>query len=262
MQLQIQWRPLLRLEGLPPAVVDELSQRQRVLASRADLTVFLSRSELAEGIAALAVSPERAVLVPNAVPMARFENPRPRLFPWRGHGPVVVMGGRLDEKMKGLDLGFSALAELATDTDFRLLLIGREPPMEHLPAALRDRTTTSPWLTSEQMGGALAAADLLLLPSLYEPFGMLVVEAQAVGLPVVALDHHGPRDIIVHQQTGLLVPAEAPLQPLVAALRRLIANDSLRTEMGARATQRVLSHYTLAGLVSRFTDLYKTLTAG
>ncbi len=81
----------------------------------------------------------------------------------------------------------------------------------------------------------LADAGLFVLPSRYEGFGMVVVEAMSHGLPVVAFDcPHGPGETITDGEDGLLVPAE-DVPALSAAISALIADPERRARMGAAA---------------------------
>jgi glycosyltransferase involved in cell wall biosynthesis len=83
----------------------------------------------------------------------------------------------------------------------------------------------------------MAIADVLCLPSYREGFGTVVIEAAAMGVPTVGSDIYGLADAVVHEETGLLVPAKS-VEALVAALSRILASQSLRTDMGIAAMRR------------------------
>ena len=104
----------------------------------------------------------------------------------------------------------------------------------------------------------LRALDIFVLPSvLPEPFGLVVTEAMAAGLPVVATDQGGPREIVVHQTTGLLVTPNDP-QALADALARLLDDSGMRQRYGEAGRQRLLEHFSLPLFVDRFSNLYST----
>jgi glycosyltransferase involved in cell wall biosynthesis len=96
----------------------------------------------------------------------------------------------------------------------------------------------------------LAAADVFALPSHFEGLPMSIIEAMLTGLPVVATDIRGPREQVVHGETGLLVPAQRS-GPLGAALARLAADPALRARMGAAGRARALEHFDEAKIVAR-----------
>ena len=85
----------------------------------------------------------------------------------------------------------------------------------------------------------LAAADIFTLPSHFEGLPMSVIEAMLTGLPVVATNIRGPREQIVHGQTGLLVPP-GTVAPLASALRALVDDAPMRARMGQAARARAL----------------------
>lgn len=104
----------------------------------------------------------------------------------------------------------------------------------------------------------LRALDIFVLPSvLPEPFGLVVTEAMAAGLPVVATDQGGPREIVVHQQTGLLIPPNDP-HALADALANLIDHAGLRQQYGEAGRIRLVEHFSLQLFVDRFSNLYST----
>lgn len=100
----------------------------------------------------------------------------------------------------------------------------------------------------------LAAADVFALPSLFEGLPMSVIEAMLCGLPVVATDIRGPREMVVAGGTGLLVPP-GEAAPLAEALRVLAADPRRRARMGEAGRARALERYTEAKVVGRTLDL-------
>ena len=100
----------------------------------------------------------------------------------------------------------------------------------------------------------LAAADVFALPSHFEGLPMSVIEAMLCGLPVVATDISGPREMVVAGETGLLVPP-GTVDPLAAALQALAGDPARRARMGEAGRARALEHYTEAKVVGRTLDL-------
>jgi glycosyltransferase involved in cell wall biosynthesis len=100
----------------------------------------------------------------------------------------------------------------------------------------------------------LAASDIFCLPSHFEGLPMSVIEAMLTGLPVVATNVSGPREQVVEGETGLLVPP-ATVEPLAAALNRVVVDPSLRTRMGKAGRARALELYDERVVVARTLDL-------
>ncbi len=100
----------------------------------------------------------------------------------------------------------------------------------------------------------LAAADVFALPSHFEGLPMSIIEAMLTGLPVVATDIRGPREQVVPEETGLLVPP-ADDAPLAAALARLAGDPALRLRMGEAGRARALDLFDESRVVGRTLDL-------
>ena len=100
------------------------------------------------------------------------------------------------------------------------------------------------------VAAVLAAADIFVLPSYFEGLPMSVIEAMLAGLPVVATAIRGPREQVVPEVTGLLVPARS-VGPLAAALQRLAAEPGLRRRMGEAGRMRALELYDEAKVLAR-----------
>ena len=99
-------------------------------------------------------------------------------------------------------------------------------------------------LSGERVWEAYAISDIFVLPSHFEPWGLVVNEAMASGLPVIVTDRVGcVDDLVEHKRTGLIVPAESPKELLVA-IKALVTDANARQCMGAEA-RRVIAGWTL-----------------
>ena len=177
---------------------------------------------------------------------------------------------------KGQDTAVQALAILCREgVDAHLLLVGsakfRSPAarydsegymrrLERLVAenGLEDRVS---WLGErEDVAALVRALDAVLLPSWEEPFGRAVLEALALGVPVVATDVGGPREIITDGQEGLLRPPREP-EAWAQAIRVLADDAQLRERMGSLGRRRVQRAFTLRQHVSTLVALYEQAAA-
>ena len=144
--------------------------------------------------------------------------------------------------------GFEFLAQIATQLaqdgtlPFKLLIVGgnRNPSVEdrirHLFDPVRDHVVFTGFLTGPSLACAYAAGDLFFHCSVTETFGLVVLEAMASGLPVIARDQGGPSDIIRNHETGYLVPPD-DLNAFVDVVRRVAGDCHIRGNLarGARA---------------------------
>ena len=111
-----------------------------------------------------------------------------------------------------------------------------------------------------QRTAILAAADLLLCPSRREPFGRVAVEAMALGLPVVATDVGGLPEIVLHGETGQLVPP-GDRAALFDAVARLAADRGLRRELGEAGRRRYLARFTADVYAAKMEEVLARLTS-
>ncbi len=107
----------------------------------------------------------------------------------------------------------------------------------------------------------LNAADAYVMSSAWEGMPMVLLEAAAVGLPIVATDVGGNREVVQHGQSGLLVPPKDSAR-LAAAMSQLMRMPpSERVDMGRAGRAWVLEHYDLRGVIGRWEALYERLLA-
>jgi glycosyltransferase involved in cell wall biosynthesis/predicted metal-dependent phosphoesterase TrpH len=189
-----------------------------------------------ERLRSLGIGPERIARWARGVDLDRFD---PGL---RDHallpGEITVLyAGRLS-KEKGVDLLADAfLAARARDERLHLALAGGGPEEEHLRRRLGAHATFLGWLGGRDLARAYASADVFLFASQTDTYGQVIVEAQASGLPVVAVREGGPATLIEHEQTGLLAPADP--DALATELLRLAGSDLLQERIRRAAGQSV-----------------------
>lgn len=106
----------------------------------------------------------------------------------------------------------------------------------------------------------IAAADLFVLPSLAEPFGLVILEAMALGKAVVATAAGGPLEIVADGKTGLLVPPAAPSK-LAEAIIELLRDDDRRSRMGLAGRDRFAGHFTARKMAAATLAVYRDVWA-
>jgi len=156
----------------------------------------------------LGIAPERIGRWDRGVDLGRFD-PALRTAGLLSDGINVLYAGRLT-KEKGVDLLADAfLAARRRDPRLHLVLAGGGPEEQGLRERLGPHATFLGWLAGADLARAYASADVFLFASQTDTFGQVLLEAQASGLPVVAVDEGGPASLIENGETGLLAPADA-----------------------------------------------------
>jgi glycosyltransferase involved in cell wall biosynthesis len=173
----------------------------------------------------------------------------------------------LDAK-KGLDLLLQAFAQvLPRHPDAALVIAGDGDPglVSRLKREAKSLGVSQPivwagFLAGEDKLAALAAADLFVLPSYSENFGVAAVEALAAGLPVVLTDQVGIAAEVEASQAGLVVPPD--VDSLTAALDRLLSDSALRQTLVRNAHQLVDERFSLDAMTRRLLGLYREVIQG
>jgi glycosyltransferase involved in cell wall biosynthesis len=143
--------------------------------------------------------------------------------------PEILYAGRLSPE-KGV-------RELVAAADgLPLVVVGDGPLRDEVPGALG-------FLPHEELEQRYGRAAVVACPSHREGFGVVCAEAMAHARPVVAGDVGGLRDLVVHEETGLLVPP-GDVAALRDALRRLLADEGLRRRFGDAGRARIAEHFT------------------
>lgn len=207
---------------------------ERAAARWADRIIALSSTEADEQAAIGIGDAGRFAVIPNPVDEAFFAPPPPPLPPDGNRPPfLVAVVARLAAE-KGHRFLLRALARAGEGAGIGAWLVGDGPERAALEAQAAslgvDRRVRFLGLMTD-VRPALAAADALVLPSSYEAQGIVLLEAMAMGLPVVAADVGGVRHFVEEGRTGLRVPP-GDAEALAAALSRLAADPALRRRLG------------------------------
>jgi glycosyltransferase involved in cell wall biosynthesis len=225
--------------GLRVAVLRR-SRNAAVLRAR---HVFTPSAYLRGLVVAWGIPADRVSVSPNPAPAVPELPPRDQLrLAYAMDGPTLAFAGRL-MAAKALDVGLRALALVPGAS---LVLVGDGPDRAGLER-LRDelgldgRVRFLGALGRDDVLGIFHAADAVLLSSRWENFPHVVVEALAVGTPVVATAVGGVGEVLRDGENGLLVPAGDP-EALAGAIRRLLDDEALRARLAAAAAPSVGSY--------------------
>ena len=208
----------------------------------------------------LGIADERIGRWDRGVDVERFDPQRrdPSLF-GRDDRITVLYAGR-QTKEKGADLLADAfLAARARDPRLHLVLAGGGPEQEPLRERLGEHATFLGWLEGDELATAYASADVFLFVSRTDTFGQVLLEAQASGLPVVAVAEGGPCSIVRSGVTGLLRGPDAT--ELADAVCELAASAPLRERLARNALQTVQGR-TWDAALGRLAVGYRAAIAG
>ncbi|GAA2933404.1 glycosyltransferase [Streptomyces mexicanus] len=245
---------------------------ERQIGRTCDRVLATCTDEVQE-LAAMGISPRRVSVVPCGVDAAHFHpgaDPATAPAPGRARRHRLLACGRLVPR-KGYDLAIRALSRIPNT---ELLLAGGPPP-EHLdgePEARRlreladregvgDRVHLLGAVDPGRMPALMRSADLVLCTPVYEPFGIVPLEAMACAVPVVATDVGGHRDSVADGRTGRLVAPGDP-DAVAAAVRDLLGSDRVRRCYGTAGRARVLARFTWPRVADGVEQVYRRLTAG
>jgi glycosyltransferase involved in cell wall biosynthesis len=240
--------------------------QERYLARFTDAVIFVSEADQRKGTHRKLVPAGKQILIKNGIDYSACEiqaqrNPdgleREQDIP----RPLVGCIARL-HRQKGIAHLLEAVGTIRrTFPDVKVWVVGGGPletKLERLCERLRVSSHVSFLGERQDVPQLVSCFDVFVLPSLWEGLPYSLLEAAALGKPVVATDIDGVRELIKHEQTGLLVPPRDPIF-LAEAVVRLLRDRDYALHLGQNLKASVRSTYTLVRMVSQVQDLYLKL---
>jgi glycosyltransferase involved in cell wall biosynthesis len=241
--------------------------------ARGERVIAISQFVADHAVQAYGIGPDRLRTIPRGVDLDIFDPDRvgaqrivslARLWRLPDGAPVVMLPARLTRWKGGLDL-ISAIAALGRP-DVCCLFVGPEQRRgfrRELEAAIERNGLTGLFRIVEEcrdMPAAYMLADVVVSASSDpEGFGRVVIEAQAMGRPVVATDHGGARETIEPGISGWLVPPRNPARLAAAIGEALSLGESERAAFSRRAIAHVASRYSRQAMCARTIEVYEEL---
>lgn len=231
-----------------------------------DQTICISRGVMEYTERKAGISEQKILTIPNAIDHSAKESPsleRDQLFARRDAtdgDPLILSAGRLVEQ-KGFDIYLPALKKLTEDfPGLRAIIFGEGEHREKLEQQVRDLNLEEhvflPGWT-DHLEDWMHIADLFVLSSRWEGMANVIMEAGAIGLPFVATDVSGVREIIprdLRDAHFLIEPGST--EPLTEAVRKSLDNPERSRRQAERIKTFIRNHFTLSKLIDRHRNLY------
>ncbi len=249
------------------------AERMRGWAQRCERLIVLSDGQVQRAAGLLGVDPRRCVRLPNGFDPEVFDTREvDRVAFWREQAglavcaddPVLLYVGRFTA-VKRLPLLIEAYERARGGFAQRapLVLLGGYPgecegehPLDAIRRTGAEDVHLAGWHGHDELPSFFAASDVVVLPSVREQFGQVLVEGMACGLPAIAVAAHGPAEIVDHGRTGWLVDPDDVVS-LANALVEAVNRPDERRRRGRQARQDARERYAWPSLAADFAAVYR-----
>lgn len=231
---------------------------ERWLVEEVDRIVTCSAHMQGEVSRVFGVEPGLVEVIPNQVDVAAFGSTG---VPARNSRPTLLFAGRLEHE-KGVQTLLEAIPLVARDLPWvRLRVVGRGTYASQLQRrarrrGLKGRVRFDGFVDASHLRELYLSSDAVVVPSLYEPFGVVALEAMASGVPVVVSDTGGLRELVEDEVTGLRFPP-GDHAALARRLVRVLSDPDLARRLGREGRAMVAGRDTWAGAASRTAEVYR-----
>src|SRR6185312_6105192 len=264
---------LVKNRSLAQGATPEPDLRIRIegeIAQQADVMIASTADEAEELVDAYRADPARVVVIPPGVDLSMFQpmdrDQARRTIGFEG-GQMVLFVGRL-ERLKGVEVAIRALALLSDreHPDLRMVIVGEdvregeESEKERLKSVatalgIRDRIDFVGSVAHHELPYFYSAADACVMPSYSESFGLVGLEAQACGCPVVASGVPGLRSVVRDGVSGYLIDGDDPAA-YAERIGRLLADPQSAQQMGRRGSL-LAQRFSWTRTADRLEDLFE-----
>ena len=264
----------------------EIVKQEKEVFQDAERFIIVSQSMSDIVQATHNVAPERVSVVYNGLDVEPFMNPsldteevgKLRRTVAAADEKIVLFAGRLSPQ-KGISPLLASAAQVAAEhPKVVYLIVGEADTREMVPVidglfqqypTLQNKVKLLGKMPRTQLATLFQIADLVVIPSVYDTCPYMTVEAMAAGVPIVATRVGGLAEMIVHRETGLLVPVhaneagqhEVDVEQLARAQLALLDDEVLAKRMARAGQRRVMSEYTLDKMVRSTVQVYRQVTA-
>jgi glycosyltransferase involved in cell wall biosynthesis len=213
---------------------------------------------------------DKIEVIPNAVDVERFEIPVDRQWV-RGkyvapHEKMVLFTGRLTPQ-KGVEYLIHAVPLiLKRNPEAKIVIIGEGWLRDSLQTLARsmgcqDKVFFTGFLSERDLAEAMVSADVLTVPSVYEPFGIVALEGMAAGVPVVASKTGGLAEVIEHGETGILVYPRDP-ESIAWGVSQILSNPNYAQQIVKNAKEKLRKNFSWDAVAEKTIRLYEEVLKG
>ncbi|MFX4261403.1 1,4-alpha-glucan branching protein domain-containing protein [Pelotomaculum propionicicum] len=258
-----------RNRGIHNDIQRRIHNLEEKLVRSADAVICCSNYMVEEVIRLFGITRKKVFSIPNGVDPANLGIPR-QLVPGKkefypGEKAIMFIGRLVPEK--GVQVLLEAFSILLPQLpDLKLLVGGTGPYSNYLKTmaaqmGLSEKTVFLGFLNEEQRNYHLKQADVAVFPSLYEPFGIVALEAMAAQIPVIVSDTGGLSEVVAHGIDGYKAPPGRP-DILAYYIREVLVNPGLSRDLTRRAWNKVLTVYDWQNIAVETIDVYREAGAG
>ncbi|MBE9502220.1 MAG: glycosyltransferase family 4 protein [Dehalococcoidia bacterium] len=231
---------------------------QHVVTKRMDRVITVSASAAEETKNVFKVPTQKLRVIYNGIDTTIFRKLDGEV---KQHGHLIMVGNSQDRK-KGLVYLLEALRLLQRKNDVKLTIVDRGlPDNEYAPQLvnrynLDGRVNFTGKVGLEELVEHYSRAEVAVVPSLYEGFGLPAAEAMACGLPVIATTAGALPEVVEDGKSGILVPPQ-DAHALAKAIEQLLNDEQLRRVMGEEGRKRVQTHFTWEQAAKKTLEVYQ-----
>lgn len=231
---------------------------QHVVTKRMDRVITVSASAAEETKNVFKVPTQKLRVIYNGIDTTIFRKVDGED---KQHGHLIMVGNSQDRK-KGLVYLLEALRLLQRKNDVKLTIVDRGlPDNEYAPQLvnrynLDGRVNFTGKVGLEELVEHYSRAEVAVVPSLYEGFGLPAAEAMACGLPVIATTAGALPEVVEDGKSGILVPPQNA-HALAKAIEQLLGDEQLRRVMGEEGRKRVQTHFTWEQAAKKTLEVYQ-----
>ncbi len=239
----------------------------KLLAHIPHKIITVSEATRTHTLAQLKVCPEKVVTVHNGIDLNKiraiqdeYKQAIIKEFKLVPDGKYIGIVARLDMQ-KGHEYLFKAIPLLPDGLNVKTLVVGDGYAKDRLKKLTLDLGISESVIFTglrHDVPAIIACMDVVVLPSLNEAFGRVILEAMALSKPVVTTNVGGSREIIEQHRTGILVPSKNP-EALASAIAGLLANNELARHMGIEGQKRVYQYFDSTTFVKKTATVYEAL---